>query len=303
MGADFTGLLGLTFCLAIVGSVAAAEPNGRPATTQAAKAFFKKPWLLGAHRGGAGLWPENTLVAFTESAKRWPDIVLESDARLTSDGQVILLHDASVDRTTDGTGPVADMSLEGVEALDAGFRFTRDGGKTFPYRGKGVRIPKLEEVLRALPGSRFEIELKPCSGVAEAVVGVITRLKAQDRVLLASFDPRLIQQARKLGPRIASCYDFPEGLAMLEALRHGGKAWQAYRRTSEVLSVMTNMLKTFSVTPEEIRLMQAKGVAFQVHTPNTRAKILQMLELNPDSILTDHPDLLAEILAERAKAK
>ena len=110
----------------------------RPENAAARFPVFAKPMLLGAHRGGRALWPENTVVAFRACAERWPDILLEGDLHLTADGHVVVLHDATVDRTTDGAGPVAGMTLEQVKQLDAGYRFTPDDGATFPWRGKGV---------------------------------------------------------------------------------------------------------------------------------------------------------------------
>lgn len=267
------------------------------------KPFFAKPFLLGAHRGGADLWPENTLVAFRSAAKRWPHILLETDARLTADGQAVLLHDDTVNRTTDGTGPVAEMTLAEVKKLDAGYRFTPDRGKTFPYRGKGVRIATLAEALAAVPDARFEVELKPCKGVTEPTLRVIRQAGAEDRVLLASFDSRLIFQARRITPQMAYCYEFLGGLSMLDKLRSGGKQWAAYQPKAEVLSLMRRMLTQYKVTPDEIRAMQAKGVYFQIHTPNTPQAIRQALDLNPDSVLTDRPDLLAELIAERSRSK
>jgi glycerophosphoryl diester phosphodiesterase len=295
----------LVLLICLVGQTAAAQTTipTMPSTTcpapSADKPFFAKPWLLGAHRGGAALWPENTLTAFRAAAERWPDAIMETDARLTADGQVVLLHDDTVDRTTDGKGPVGSMSLAEVRKFDAGFRFTTDGGKTFPHRGKGVTIPTLAEALKALPRSRFEIELKPVDGVADAVVDLIKAAGAEDRVLLASFDPRLTLRAQRLAPQIAFCYEFLGGVRMLDQLRRGD--WAAYRPTAEVLSIPTNMLRRFALTADEVRAIRAKGIFLQVHTINQRARIQEMLNLGADSILSDRPDLLAEVVSQRGK--
>ena len=292
-------LLGLAMPAMAVGGEGKATPSSGPDV----KPFFRKPWLLGAHRGGAGLWPENTLVAFKAAAKRWPDIILETDARMTADGHVVLLHDGTVDRTTDGTGPIAKMTLAEVKRLDAGYKFSRDRGRTFPWRGKGVRIATLVEALAVLPESRFEIELKPADGVTDPTLRVIRKARAEDRVLLASFDPQKALRARKLAPRIASCYELLGGLGMLSKLREGGERWERYRPKADVLSLMEGMLKQYELTPAEIRAVQAKGIFVQIHTPNTPERIRKVLDLNPDSILTDRPDLLAEIIAKRAKQR
>jgi glycerophosphoryl diester phosphodiesterase len=294
--------VGLIFCCVALGllmsdhlAISAETSAAKPAV----KPFFRRPWLLGAHRGGAQLSPENTVVAFKAAAERWPDVVLETDARLTSDGHVVLLHDGRVDRTTDGKGLVAEMTLAEVKKLDAGFRFTRDGGKTFPYRGKGVTIATLTEALAACPSSRFEIEMKPAEGVVEPTIRVIRQAKAEDRVLLASFDPRVMYRARKLAPNVASCYTVVDGLGMLRKLREGGESWESYKPKADVLSLMQRMLKEFDLTADEFRAIRAKGVRVQFHTPNTRERIIKLLDLKPDSILTDRPDLLSDIIAER----
>jgi hypothetical protein len=107
-----------------------------------------------AHRGGAALAPENTLPAFANAVSIGADI-LEMDVRRTSDGVVILLHDPMVDRTTDGTGAVSGMTYAQLQQLDAGYKFTRDSGATRPYRGIGVRVPTLADVLAAHPDRYF----------------------------------------------------------------------------------------------------------------------------------------------------
>ncbi len=284
-------------CLAVAAQTSAPAS----AATQPSKPFFARPMLLGAHRGGRALWPENTLIAFTSTNQRWPEAILETDAHLTADGIVVLLHDDSVDRTTNGKGTIGLKTFEEARKLDAGYRFTPDGGKTYPYRDKGVTIPTLEEVLKACPHARFEIELKPVEGVADAVVEIIKKLKAENRVLLASFDPRLTLRARKLAPEIAYCYEFLQGSLMLKELR--SDRWPQYRPTAEVLSLTTQLLSAYRFTDSEIRSLKAKGIRVQVHTINTPRQMEKMIDLGMDSLLTDRPDLLAKVLAERKEKR
>jgi len=109
-------------------------------------AFFRdeKPGVqVIAHRGGAGLRPENTLAAFQHAAQLGAD-VLEMDLRVAADGAIVVMHDATVERTTDGAGAVASLKLAELKRLDAGYRWSPDGGATFPYRGRGVRVPALQ---------------------------------------------------------------------------------------------------------------------------------------------------------------
>lgn len=261
--------------------------------------MFKEPLLLGAHRGGAAVWPENTLVAFRAAADRWPGILLEADARLTSDGEVVLQHDLEVDRTTDGTGPIDAMTFAQVRKLDAAYRFTTDGGQSFPERGKGIQIPTLKEVLEALPDSRFLIELKDQPGIADAVAKVIEETGARDRVMIASFKPAHMARFREVAPGVVTCYDTARGMAMLQALRAGD--WDGYTPTDDVLSVEKETVAKLKITPDELRAIQKKGIVVQVHTLDDPTEIREMLQTGVDSILSDRPDVLAATIEEAQK--
>ena len=114
------------------------------------------PWVI-AHQGGRGLWPENTLYAFDRAIELGVD-VLDMDLRITADGELVVMHDASVERTTDGSGRVDSMTLAEIRKLDAGYGFA-DAGE-FPHRDRGLKVPTLDEVLSKFPESRFIIEMK-----------------------------------------------------------------------------------------------------------------------------------------------
>jgi glycerophosphoryl diester phosphodiesterase len=274
--------------------LAAAAEETTAVAAKNPKPFFAKSILFGAHRGGRGLWPESTLEAFRRCAEKWPGVMFETDVHLTADGVVVLIHDDTVDRTTDGTGDVARKTLGDLKALDAGYRFTRDGGTTFMFRGKGITVPTLEEALVAMPDSRFLIEMKNQWGLAEPTVRVIQKAKAEDRVALASFNPALMEQARKLEPRIAACYDIPEGLQMVKELREGD--WAAYKPAADILAIDENIVSGFNLTAAELRAIHGKGIAISIHTINDPAKLKKYVETGFDNILTDRPDLLAEVL-------
>lgn len=262
----------------------------------AAKPFFDRPFLLGAHRGGVRIRPENTALAFREAARRYPDILLETDVRLTKDGALVLLHDETVDRTTDGKGKIADLTLDAVRKLDAGYRFSLDG-RTYPFRGKAVRIATLEEALDAAPNHRFEIDVKS-PDAAEKVADLLIRKKAVDRVLLASFVPAAMTRLRARLPEAAACYDFGNGARLLTALR--GQGWDAYKPEADVLSMMKEQVVSFKLTDEEIARVRAKGIRFQIHTLNEEAEMQRWKKSGVDSILTDRPDVLAGELFGRA---
>jgi glycerophosphoryl diester phosphodiesterase len=137
-----------------------------------------------AHRGASGSAPENTMAAF-DLAVRQGATAIELDVRLTADGVPVVLHDASLDRTTNGRGPLAALTLDRLQALDAGARFTTDRGQTFPFAGSGVRVPTLAEVLRAVPGMPILLEIKE-PAAQEAVRRVLLEQDAVGRCVLAS---------------------------------------------------------------------------------------------------------------------
>jgi glycerophosphoryl diester phosphodiesterase len=140
--------------------------------------------LVIAHRGSSSEAPENTLPAFEAAARRGADAI-ELDVRLTADGAPVVIHDATLDRTTDRTGPVAALTLAELRAVDAGWRFTPDLGRTHPYRGGDARVPTLGEVLWAFPRLTILVEIKEPSA-QEAVRRVLVQEDAAARCVVAS---------------------------------------------------------------------------------------------------------------------
>jgi glycerophosphoryl diester phosphodiesterase len=164
-----------------------------------------------AHRGASGRAPENTLEAFDLAAKAGAD-AFELDVRLTRDGAPVVVHDAALDRTTDRTGPVRAQTVADLRTVDAGYRFTVDGGRTYPFRGAGVRIPTLGEVLWTFPGIPMLIEVKEPE-VQAAVHRVLVTEGGIERCVLASelrealevFNEPAFMRAAS-GPEISALY-------------------------------------------------------------------------------------------------
>jgi glycerophosphoryl diester phosphodiesterase len=137
-----------------------------------------------AHRGAPAEAPENTLPAFEAAVRAGAD-ALELDVRLTADGAPVVIHDATLDRTTDRTGPVGALTLAELRALDAGWHFTPDAGRTHPHRGGAARIPTLGEVLWAFPGLSVLVEIKE-PPAQEAVRRVLLQEDATERCVVAA---------------------------------------------------------------------------------------------------------------------
>jgi glycerophosphoryl diester phosphodiesterase len=166
--------------------------------------------LVFAHRGGARLAPENTLAALERGMATGAD-GFECDVQLSRDGVPVLIHDRTLDRTTDRTGPVGALTAAELESVDAAFAFA-DGG-AFPLRGQGIGVPPLERVLRRFPGARTIIELKQGGPeLARAVIDVLRRTDAMERVCVGSFHRSAIEvmrQEARQSPRPARRYIDP----------------------------------------------------------------------------------------------
>ncbi len=147
------------------------------------------------HRGASGLAPENTLQAFELALRDGAD-ALELDVRLSRDGAPVVMHDATLDRTTSLAGAVRAQTLVDLRAADAGYRFTTDGGRTFPYRGTGVRIPTLGEVLWSFPRTPILLEIKEPE-VQAAVQRVLLTEGAAERCVVASELPEALELFRE----------------------------------------------------------------------------------------------------------
>lgn len=143
------------------------------------------------HRGNRAHAPENTIESFAQAVALGADAI-EFDVHMTADGIPVVHHDPAIMRTTDGTGEIARMTFEELRKVDAGANFTKDGGKTFPYRGAGHRIPRFEEVVEAFPATPMIVEIK-APLAATGVLEILTRRNATDRVLVDSFKPEALR--------------------------------------------------------------------------------------------------------------
>jgi glycerophosphoryl diester phosphodiesterase len=188
--------------------------------------------LVVAHRGADAVTPENTMEAYRRAVEMGADAI-ELDVHLTADGELVLIHDETVDRTTDLTGPVASMTLKQLRAADAGFRFeARDG--SFPFRGKGLTVPTFGEALEWLPDpTGLVVEVKARAAMAPAIEALRgSRVRAAGAVSLVSFEEEIIDEARGLDPEIQTGYllvpSQPIEPALVYAVEHGHAAVHPY---------------------------------------------------------------------------
>jgi glycerophosphoryl diester phosphodiesterase len=245
-----------------------------------------------AHRGSRLLWPQNTMVAF-QGAVDLGYRYLETDVHLSRDGEVVVFHDDHLERLTDGSGMVWDHDWEHLSRLDAAHRFGADRG--YPLRRSGVRIPLLEEVLASFPDALVNIDLKQ-DGVEAAVADVVRRLDAHDRVLIGSFhDDRIARFRRETGGAVATSAGTLEARrAFRAALRGrpvGGEA-DAYQ-VPERKGLVRVIRRRF------VDAVHAAGRHVHVWTVNDPTRMRRLLDAGVDGIVTDRPDLLDGVIAER----
>ena len=256
-------------------------------------ALAGSPMLI-AHRGGAGLKPENTLAAFLDAESVWRADMIELDVRATSDGYCVVHHDPLVDRTTNGVGPVAAMTLAEIQSLDAGYRFTPDGGQTFPFRGQGIRVPTIEEVLAALPNMRLTVELK----IATAQVPLfkaIAQYQASERVVAAGEHNSYRTLFHHYRGPISASLEMSVPFYVMHKLRLS----MFSRMRADVVQLPEIYRGRRMLTQRLVRDLHAQGVQVHVWTVNETADMQRLLDWGVDGLISDFPDRVARVLHER----
>lgn len=245
------------------------------------------------HRGNRAYAPENTLVSLQEAVALGVDAV-EFDVQLTRDGVLLLMHDLTIDRTTDGQGAVATQTFEALRAHDAGARFTADGGRTFPWRSRGVVIPTFDEVVEALPNTLpMIVELKTPAASA-ALHAAIVRHGMQKRVIVAGFAAASTQPLRGHGFALGASTPDVARLLLPSILRRPiPSPWY------QALCIPP----THNGIPLPIaaiaRAVRRANIVTHIWTVNDPAKAVRLWMHGVQGIISDDP---AAILAVRARA-
>jgi glycerophosphoryl diester phosphodiesterase len=252
-----------------------------------------------AHRGGSARAPENTLEAFRQAVQSGAG-GLELDVHLTRDGHIVVIHDPTLDRTTNTSGSVAGMTLDELREPDAGYNFSPDCGDTHPYRGLGLRIPTLAEVLREFPGVVLNIDMKADRpGIEAAVLEVLREAGAEGRALVVSSRLGAIRRFRRIsGGRISSGASRSEtGIFFLFA---NLRLERLLRPAYDALQVPPSHRGLPLVTRRFIEAAHASNVRVDAWTINEAEEMRRLLDLGVDVIMTDRPGTLADVLEHRA---
>jgi glycerophosphoryl diester phosphodiesterase len=250
-----------------------------------------------AHRGGAALAPENTLAAFDRGLTLGADGI-ELDVHLSRDGVVVVHHDDTVDRTTNGSGALASFTADELVRLDAGYRFQDAGGVRYPFRGLGIGVPQLDAVLSHFRDARVIIELKGgSSALAQATVDVVRRAGAVGRVCIGSSSQGGLRAVRALEPAIATSAAREE---VRWAVYRAWIGWPPSRRAKysgfqvPELAGMTRV-----VSPQFVDLARRSGRAVQVWTVNREDDARRLLGWGVQALITDRPDVMVPLVKVR----
>jgi glycerophosphoryl diester phosphodiesterase len=275
-------------------------PRGAvPGRNQFRAALAGRPLVI-AHAGGLGLNPENTLEAFAAAVALGCDM-LEMDTRLTSDGVLVTIHDADVDRTSDGRGPVLGQTLAKLKTLNFGHRF-RDGTGAYSFREKPARIATVEELFQQFGRAPMVIEIKDRGETGRRAAAVLASLIRQydvaNHVLIASFDDATLGAFRELaGPNVATSSAKRQtrnfvvlGLLRLDRLWKGGVA-------AAQVPVDPRESSGFRLaTARFVKAAHGRNMAVHYWTVNEPEEMVRLIGLGADGIITDYPDRLQNLL-------
>ena len=261
----------------------------------AARAYLAQPTPLAiAHRGGAGELPENTIPAF-DSAVALGYRYIETDAHVSSDGEVFAFHDDVLDHVTDRRGALTDVPAATIASADAAFHF--DEARGFPHRGTGFRVPAMREILTRWPEVFVNIDTKS-DAVVEPLVRLVTEVGALDRVCIGSFSDARIRRVRQL-TRCAVCTSMgPRAIAV---------AWLASRTGrmpalgADCVQVPPRWRRSALVDRRFVRAAHAAGLQVHVWTIDAVAEMNRLLDLEVDGIMTDLPVVLRDVLRGRGQ--
>ena len=275
-----------------------------PLTSESEQAYIAgdDETLVIAHRGGLVHAPEGTLEAFRYSDELGADI-LEYDVHITSDNHLVVIHDSSVDRTTDGSGLVNDLTLEEVQSLDAGYHFQDENGE-YIYRNQGVYIPTVDEVFEEFGHTRHLIELKDSNhpdrydDLIHGMWGLIEKHDLHEQILIASFDHDINLAFEEVSNGTVAI-GAGEQEARQFVIYHKALANLLYRPTAHALQLPMEQEGFNLADWKLIRGADNRGMAVYYWTINDEETMRELIDLNAHGIMTDNPELLISIIQDR----
>jgi glycerophosphoryl diester phosphodiesterase len=239
-----------------------------------------------AHRGGSKLNPENTMAAFAHAVLLGVDAI-ECDVHLSRDREVVIIHDDTLDRTTNASGPVSALRADELARVDAGFHFGADLG--FPRRSQAISVPRLADALSRWPEMPFVIEIKGDRPEdVDVVLGVIREARAGDRVIVGGFSHRLLGAVRAVAPEVATSASRTE---VQSALRRSWFRLRPRRTGFDVFQVPYRLRGRQILTPGFIRAARRASVPVQAWVIDDPTEMRMLLDWGVTGIISDRPDI------------
>jgi glycerophosphoryl diester phosphodiesterase len=255
--------------------------------------FDPDGFMVIAHRGGRSLGPESTLFTFQRAADIGVD-VLELDIRSSKDGKLVIIHDDTVDRTTNGKGAVTSFTLTDLKKLDAGYRWSPDNGRTYPMRGKGLTVPTLAEVFAAFPKTRINIEIKETEPeIPILLCQLILNHQKADHALVASFDASQLKRFRSQCPQVATSVGAKEAFLFFGLQR--ARLESIYSPPAQAMQVPYSYGSTRIVNARFLNAAHARNMRVHVWTVNDLEQMRYLINLGVDGIMTDYPQRLLRL--------
>jgi len=262
--------------------------------------FLPAPPRIFAHRGDGGEFPENTIASF-EAAARVGAEYFELDVHMTRDGEIVVSHDGDLARACGRAGAIAAMTLAEVQRADAGYTFSTDGGASYPFRDRGIVVPRLADVLGAFARTRFILEVKQTApSLVPALLEVIDRAGMRAKVLIASEHQPPLDEVRALAPAMPTNFSYGEVAGFLQAMaaRDAG-----YAPPGDALQIPPEYQGWKLVTPESVAFARTLGVEIHVWTVNDPAEMAALLNTGAAGIITDFPARALAVARSRTAAR
>ena len=254
--------------------------------------------MIMAHRGDSTAVPENTMLSMRGAIEIGVDL-LETDLQLTKDKEFVLFHDEDLVRTTGQEGRICDYTLDDLLNIDAGHTFTPDGGNTFPFRGKRLRLLTLRDAFAEFPDMRFNLDIKDKDPEAPLLLAKeIRSYGREESVIVASFNESQLERFRKALPKVATSAHLGEVKRFVTGLKLHVLRLLVRTPAYKAFQVPIKYGKTTVVDARFVQAAHDRNIAVHVWTINDAPTMKWLVNLDVDGIFTDEPDLLKSVLQE-----
>jgi glycerophosphoryl diester phosphodiesterase len=260
--------------------------------------FFSLPLPRSiGHRGSAATHPENTIPSFKAAADAGARY-FELDVHMTRDGEVVVSHDENLRRACARDALIRELTYAEVAKADAGYTFTLDG-QSFPFRGSGITVPRLADILAAFPGIRIVVEVKQTEpSLIEPMLQVIGRAGMRKQVLVASEHQAPLTEIRALAPQIPTNFSYQETAEFFQAMASKSSD---YGPPGDALQIPIEYGSWRLVTDDSVGFAHQRGLEIHVWTVNEESEMRELLDLGVDGIISDCPARLLKVVESRRR--